>query len=68
MKFSLFMMPCHHPDENPTLAFQRDIEPFAVADAQADFNRPRHDMAMSMVAATCGVVTQTDALLATLTA
>ena len=26
MKFSLFMMPCHHPDENPTLAFQRDIE------------------------------------------
>ncbi|QOL80480.1 isochorismatase family protein [Pseudooceanicola spongiae] len=49
-------------------AFQRDIEPFAVADAQADFNRPRHDMAMSMVAATCGVVTQTDTLLATLTA
>ena len=25
MKFSLFMMPCHHPGENPTLAFQRDI-------------------------------------------
>ena len=25
MKFSLFMMPCHHPRENPTLAFQRDI-------------------------------------------
>lgn len=25
MKFSLFMMPCHHPTENPTLAFQRDI-------------------------------------------
>ena len=25
MKFSLFMMPCHQPGENPTLAFQRDI-------------------------------------------
>ena len=25
MKFSLFMMPCHDPRENPTLAFQRDI-------------------------------------------
>ena len=25
MKFSLFMMPCHQPGDNPTLAFQRDI-------------------------------------------
>ena len=25
MKFSIFMMPMHHPSENPTLAFQRDI-------------------------------------------
>ena len=25
MKFSFFMMPCHRPDENPALAFQRDI-------------------------------------------
>lgn len=26
MKFGLFMMPLHHPTENPTLAFQRDLE------------------------------------------
>ena len=26
MKFSLFMMPLHHPTENPSLAFSRDIE------------------------------------------
>ena len=25
MQFSIFMMPCHHPRENPSLAFQRDI-------------------------------------------
>lgn len=36
-------------------AFQRDIEAFAVADAQADFSREKHDMAMSWIAATCGV-------------
>ena len=38
-----------------TEAFQRDVEPFAVADAQADFSRARHDMAMDWIAATCGV-------------
>ncbi|MBT9385280.1 isochorismatase family protein [Pseudooceanicola sp. CBS1P-1] len=43
-----------------TEAFQRDIEPFAVADAQADFDRARHDMAMNWVAATCGGVLSTD--------
>lgn len=26
MKFSFFMMPTHHPSENPTLAFHRDID------------------------------------------
>lgn len=36
-------------------AFQRDIQPFAVFDAQADFDRARHDMAMGWVAACCGV-------------
>ena len=25
MKFSVFMMPLHHPTENPSLAFDRDI-------------------------------------------
>ena len=36
-------------------AFQRDIEAFAVADAQADFSAEKHDMAMNWIAATCGV-------------
>lgn len=26
MKFSIFMMPLHHPTENPSLAFERDID------------------------------------------
>ncbi|WP_138466692.1 isochorismatase family protein [Poseidonocella sp. HB161398] len=40
-------------------AFQRDIEPFAIADAQADFDRARHDMAMAWVAGCCGGVMTT---------
>ena len=32
MKFSLFMMPCHHPKENPALSFQRDIDLILLAD------------------------------------
>ena len=36
-------------------AFQRDIEAFAVADAQADFSREKHNLAMGWIAATCGV-------------
>ena len=41
-------------------AFQRDIEPFAIADAQADFSREKHDMAMRWVADCCGGVIGTD--------
>ena len=33
MKFSFFMMPVHHPRENPTLAFERDIGLIHLADA-----------------------------------
>ena len=33
MKFSFFMMPLHHPSENPTLAFDRDIALIHYADA-----------------------------------
>ncbi|MDO5604513.1 MAG: isochorismatase family protein [Paracoccus sp. (in: a-proteobacteria)] len=43
-------------------AFQRDIQPFAIYDAQADFSRDKHDMAMAWVAATCGLPMGTAAL------
>ena len=32
MKFSIFMMPLHHPTENPSLAFDRDISLIQYAD------------------------------------
>src|SRR5258708_7258147 len=32
MKFSIFMMPLHHPTENPSLAFNRDISLIHYAD------------------------------------
>ena len=32
MKFAFFMMPIHHPSENPALAFQRDISYIHLAD------------------------------------
>ena len=32
MKFSLFMMPLHHPTESPSLAFDRDISLIHLAD------------------------------------
>jgi len=32
MKFSIFMMPLHHPSENPSLAFDRDIGLIEYAD------------------------------------
>lgn len=47
-------------------AFQRDIEPFFVADALADFSREKHDMALDWVAACSGVPMVTDAALASL--
>lgn len=40
-------------------AFQRDIEAFAVTDAQADFTRAEHEMAMNWIAGRCGIVTTT---------
>lgn len=49
-------------------AFQRDVETFAIADAQADFSRDKHDMAMSWIAATCGVPLVTDRALQALAA
>lgn len=42
-------------------AFQRDIQPFAIADAQADFSESRHSMAMDWIAACCGVPFSTEA-------
>ncbi|WP_394181710.1 isochorismatase family protein [Yoonia maritima] len=45
-------------------AFQRDIQPIAIADAQADFDAPRHEMAMNWVAGCCGGVVSTQDVLA----
>ena len=67
MKFSFFMMPTHHPAENPTLAFHRDIDliPFAESLGYDSFHIGEHhsggwesipspEMALSMAAAKTG--------------
>lgn len=47
-------------------AFQRDIEPFMVADALGDFSRAKHDAALAWAAATCAVALSTRQVLETL--
>ncbi|AXB42810.1 isochorismatase family protein [Amycolatopsis albispora] len=49
-------------------AFMRDVRPFLVADAVADFSRERHDQACEYVAQRCGVVTTTAGALSALSA
>jgi len=45
-------------------AFMKDIEPFVVADALADFSADEHHMALQYVAQRCGRVVMTEELLA----
>tara|TARA_Y100001970_G_C14259423_1_gene878549 strand:- start:13811 stop:14956 length:1146 start_codon:yes stop_codon:yes gene_type:complete len=67
MKFSFFMMPTHHPSENPTLAFHRDIDliPYVESLGYDSFHIGEHhsggwetmplpEMALSMAAAKTG--------------
>jgi bifunctional isochorismate lyase/aryl carrier protein len=49
-------------------AFMRDVQPFLVADAVADFSRERHDQTCAYVAQRCGVTTTTADALAALSA
>ncbi len=48
-------------------AFQRDVRPFFVADAVADFSRHWHDMALSYIADCSGVVCSAKQLIEKLT-
>lgn len=48
-------------------AFQRDIEPFFVADAVGDFSREKHMEAVAWAAAVCAVATSTARILDRLT-
>lgn len=47
-------------------AFQRDIEPFFVADALGDFSREKHMAAVAWAAATCAMAVSTRQVLETL--
>lgn len=47
-------------------AFTRDIRPFFVADAVADFSRAKHDMALAIAAGCCARVLTTGELVAAL--
>lgn len=47
-------------------AWVQDLEPFVVADAVADVSAGRHEFALEWVADTCGAVTSTDRVAATL--
>ncbi len=67
MRFSFFMMPVHHPSENPTLAFHRDIDLISRAE-ELDYDgffigehhsggwetMPAPEMALAMAAARTG--------------
>lgn len=46
-------------------AFMHDVQPFLAFDALMDFSRQHHELAGRMVSERCGVVTATDALIAT---
>ncbi|MNU09254.1 Isochorismatase [compost metagenome] len=48
-------------------AFQRDIEPFFVADALGDFSRDKHMGAVAWAADTCAVALSTARVLERLT-
>lgn len=45
-------------------AFQREVYPFVVADAVADFGAEEHALALRQIASACGVVLTSDAVLA----
>lgn len=45
-------------------AFMRDLKPFLISDALADFSEPQHRASLAFVADSCGVVIDTDALCA----
>lgn len=45
-------------------AFQREIHPFVVGDAVADFGPEEHALALRQIASCCGVVTAADAVVA----